>query len=256
MPATTLILRPSNWYSRGKPVTASSELSATYYPKSLLVDGSGRRAYRSNAATGTVDVDLEAVRTPNIFGVCNNNFDRGSTVSVQAGSSAGASDLLNTTLAARFPCMLLDLRPFAVSARYWRLGWSGQSRNPSIGEIVIGLGDEYDGCLDPEFAEELISMQERAEFESFRPYVSFTGQIARSMPLHFTMTQDERDNMAELYEECGLVDNQRYVIVPDTQKNDLWLAELPPFRGIGYPLSEIELTHELPVIEEGFGVLQ
>lgn len=254
-PGCTMILRPSQWYSLNGTPSGPAPWSDDY-PLEMLNDGSARRAFRSTVTSGFISIDLGAALSPNLLGIINHTFDRGLIVGVQASSSSGfGSLLLDQGISTRFPGMWLDLRGFGVTARYWRILWTGNSRPVAVGEFVIGLADIYEGCIAPEWEEGLATLAERFPFESYRSYASFTGQVARTTQLDFTFTDAELANMQALYDECG-PSNSKYVLVPDSLRNDIWIAEIPSNREIVAPVSEVEFTHSLAVVEEGMGVLR
>lgn len=253
----TLIVRPSNWYSLFTTPTLVSggSFDSTNYPLSALTDGSaGEASFRFDGVNGSVLINLNSgnTKTPNIFGVFGHNLDV-ATVNVKANTTSDmSSPLLNQGVGVRFPGFWLDLRGFNITADYWQLNFSGNSKAGVISEIVVAYGDVYSGILQPNYRERVIGQVTRAEMEYGKIIRAASGSITREMDLTLELPRSNYASLIGVYDEAGPLD-RRVIVVPDSRRNDIWLIEWPNVRTFTFSDSVLSARVELPLREEAMG---
>lgn len=255
-PATrTLIVPPSQLWSRGKTVTMAGA-AKTNYPASNATDGYSGRATRSEYVTESWIIDLTTARTPNIFGILHSNVTRGLVCAFQAASSLSFSPLLlDRGAAARYPNFWLDLRGFPPTARYYRFGVNSNAKAVALGEIVIATGFEFEGTLQSLPSENVRFWQERALLETGKLAISASGAHTRALELQLEMTADDVTNLEQVFVEAA-DSADPIVVVPDTRKNDIYYVHWPEQRELRYERSDIaEIRTTLSLVEASAGVI-
>jgi hypothetical protein len=244
----SLVVPPSQWWSLGKTVTLlSNTLYNQRFPTDALTDGSVWPVCKLTYGTGTIRVNTEQTRTPNIFGVLAHNADLGAVFGVtnEAGLSRG--------FGARDPNCWIDLRGFPTTAQYWDLLFNGLTRGFGVGEIVIATGFEFDGVFDVPYEEQVRYWQERDETEYGKLYIAASGSMTRTCSLRMTLIPDYAEQFAQVCDEAGAA-GTRVLVVPDTRRNDIWLAEWPSARAFRYEASYREAKVDLTLIDQSPGV--
>ena len=244
----SLIVPPSQWWSRSAtPSLLSNSLYNDRFSLAALTDGSVRPVTKLLYGTGTIRLDLGTPRTPNIFGVLAHNFDYGSVLGVE--NDAG----LSRGFGARDPNCWIDLRGFETTAQYWDLLFSGHTRGAGMGEIVIATGWEFEGIFRVPFTEQVQYWQERDETEYRKAFISASGSMTRAMPMQMTLVPEDVVKVTQIFDEAAIYGN-RILIVPDTRRNDIWLAEWPAERHFVYNASYREATLDFALIDQAPGV--
>lgn len=251
----TLIVPPSQLWSRGKTVTIGGAAKANYGP-SRATDGYSGRATRSEYETDHWIVDLTVARTPNIFGIIHSNIERGLVCAFHAAASLSFSPLLlDRGAAARYPNFWLDLRGFPPTARYYRFGANSNDKPVSLGEIVIATGFEFEGILQELPTEQVQFWQERALLETGKIALSASGAHTRALELRLEMTADDVTNLEQVFTEAA-ASADPIVVVPDTRRNDIYYVHWPELRELRYERSDIaEVSTTLSLVEASAGVI-
>ena len=243
----TLIVPPSQWWSRDAVASLVSGEVASGYSPAALTDGSVWPTCKTQYGTGRMRVNLGAAREANILGVFGHNFDEGSVL----GTSNEAGLLRG--FGARDPNCWLDLRGFLTTAQYWDVFFSEQSRGGTIAEIVVATGFEFEGVLLAPLDEQIRYWQERDQTEYGKSYIAASGSMTRTMPLRMRLTPDDQGLFAQVVDEAS-IQGARIVMVPDTRRNDIWLAEWPDSRSFRYAASYREADVEFLLIDQSPGV--
>lgn len=253
--ARTLIVPPSQLWSRGKTVTVNGTTKEKF-PPANAVDGSSGTPIRSEYGTDAVKIDLGAAQTPNIFGVIHSNIDYDRVCGFHASASAGfGSLLLDRGAAARYPNFWLDLRGFPATAQYWRFAVNSNSQPLSIGEIVIGTGLVFNGVLQGLPPEEHTYWQERGLLEYGKVAVSASGALTRALTLALEMSAAEAAQLESIADEA-VSTGDPIVVVPDTRRNEIYYMHWPEEFQLEYSRSGYaEIRASLRLLEEGAGVV-
>lgn len=259
-------------------VLAGETYSSTYYPVAALMDGLPRLAWRSVYGNVAIRVDLGINRPVNFVGLVGHNIALGTLVTVWASTSSPPPDLppypddegswgddpvlsLGRTFGIEYPNCWVDVRDAAGtahSARYWQIHINNASgRALAINEVVIGLGEEFEGIIARPYAEELYAFQERQTLEYGKLAVSSAGTMARTLDLELRVSPEEQTRLNTIWETAALgpAEGTRVVVVPDSRRNDLWYVQWPVKRETTYPQSYLFGTVPLTIAEEAFGAV-
>lgn len=260
-PVCTMIGFP---YPSTATVVSGGSYNDLYWPPANLVDGSGKTAWRSAGTTGAVRLDLGSSLPCNFCAVFGSNFDHDLVLSVQMADNTGMSPtVLSRGVGIKQPGLWLDLRTITglpTTARYVQLAWVGNSRPATIGELCVGLADEFVGMLNPEPTERVQAMQRRSPLDYGKVAISAHGALARTMDLGLQLDTDQRAALDAISVAAGASpisqpgDGTRVVVVPSTHRNDAWYVEWPAFIEQEFTQSDLVVRADLPLVEEVFGV--
>lgn len=247
-PVRTLIVPPSQLWSRGAGVSAASELAE--FPALNVTDGFSTSVTRADVHTNQYVLTLPGAETPNVFGIIHHNIDRGNICLFQS------SDLVvDRGAAARRPNFWLDLRGFPTTDAQWTFGVNNNSRPIMIGEIVVGTGFEFNGVIEAEPEEQITLWQERHTLEYGKLAISSAKAAQRRMSLGLRLNQAEVGYFEQVTDEANLT-GEPVVVVPDSRRNDIWFVHWPRRREIRYTKSAVaDIDVSLDLVEESAGVV-
>lgn len=261
----------------GIALAAGTSFDSVRYPLSNLMDGYGRTMWRSLYTTAAIQIDLGQPLPVNFIGLLGHNLSHNLLVQIY-GSVNSASlappnypldDELETewdtqqvfgrAVGVRYPnlwCDGRDVNGLPTTARFWQIHITDNGAPVALGEIVIGLADEYEGIIRSPYREQLYSWQVRKKLVYGQQIVSGSNVVSRSVELDLGITPEDRVILDAVYGTAaeGPSDGQRVVVVPDSRRNDLWFIEWPARREITYPGASYRVGEQtVTLVEETFG---